>query len=481
MSTCCAAARAAPAAISARPRRTMHPPWRRRPRGAMLFAPLAAAWLCCLPSLTTGVEIVCSVASQPGAQGDNHTVNTAAFRNAAACCAGRGRPGSRAVLLVPAGVWLTGAFNLSSHTELRLMAGATVAAVHSLSRQQYPAVSPFPSYGHCRDGTPKGVPPYTARTEAVISAFDATDVVISGAGSMDRSESVIDGRGCWWWRQFLSKQLRQCRPQLINFVNCTGIELSGFTARDPPFWNIHLWNSSRAHLHDMRIHATKHPSCAPGLFAANSDGLDVDSSCDVLVERVFIQADDDAVAIKSGMNAPGRAFGVPTERVLVRDSVLISNDFAIGSECSGGCADITLQDSRMSDSNGSAIDLLRVKSAVGRGGYIRNILVSNVTVQALRDSARPPDGFRFDLEGSGTPTDNITVQNVFIQDASGIAGQFYGDQLSGGLRGLRLENVTVGNSSGGWVCHNVVHPVFINVQPPPKAAGGCVPRVDGRD
>ena len=52
------------------------------------------------------------------------------------------------------------------------------------------------------------------------------------------------------------------------------------------------------HIHDLRIHADQHPSCgAPGeeVRAVNSDGIDVDSSQDVLIERVHIEADDDAV------------------------------------------------------------------------------------------------------------------------------------------------------------------------------------------
>jgi hypothetical protein len=72
---------------------------------------------------------ICNVAADYGAWGDNRTVNTPAFRAAAAACAGAGTAKQRAVVLVPPGVFLTGAFNLSSHTELRLQRGATVAAV----------------------------------------------------------------------------------------------------------------------------------------------------------------------------------------------------------------------------------------------------------------------------------------------------------------------------------------------------------------
>ena len=59
--------------------------------------------------------------------------------------------------------------------------------------------------------------------------------------------------------------------------------------------------------------------------------------------------------------------------------MLNSHGFAIGSECSGGCEDIVLKDSVVSDAVGSSNFLLIIKSAPGREGYIRNVLLQNVT------------------------------------------------------------------------------------------------------
>ena len=98
------------------------------------------------------------------------------------------------------------------------------------------------------------------------------------------------------------------------------------------------------------------------------------------------------VAIKSGKQCFGSKYNVPTRNVTVRDCQLISNDFAIGSECSGGCEDIVLRDSVMSmadsDANTGCIDILRVKSSgrPGCAGFIRNILVKNVYSAAVRNS-----------------------------------------------------------------------------------------------
>ena len=98
------------------------------------------------------------------------------------------------------------------------------------------------------------------------------------------------------------------------------------------------------------------------------------------------------MAIKSGKQCFGSKFNVPTRNVTVRNCQLISNDFAIGSECSGGCEDIVLRDSVMStadsDANTGCIDILRVKSSgrPGCAGFIRNILVKNVYSAAVRNS-----------------------------------------------------------------------------------------------
>ena len=151
------------------------------------------------PDGSTGTSAVCSVVAH-GARGDNRTLNTAAFRSACAACAGRGTAAQRAVVLVPPGIYITGAFNLSSNTELRLQRGATVAAVASLDRREWPAVAPFPSYGTCRDGPCEYVSPGVAkpawclaRTQALVSAYHAENVAIVGEGSAQ--DSFIDGRG----------------------------------------------------------------------------------------------------------------------------------------------------------------------------------------------------------------------------------------------------------------------------------------------
>lgn len=62
-----------------------------------------------------------------GGVGDGHTLNTEAFTSAVAWIEQRNAPGG-ALLYIPPGVWLTGAFNLTSHMTLFLAKGAVVKA-----------------------------------------------------------------------------------------------------------------------------------------------------------------------------------------------------------------------------------------------------------------------------------------------------------------------------------------------------------------
>ena len=60
-----------------------------------------------------------------------------------------------------------------------------------------------------------------------------------------------------------------------------------------------------------------------------------------------------------------------------------------------------------------------------------------------------------------------------VEFAAGIAGQFYGTSASVPIRGLVLRNVTVANSSGGWVCRHVEDSVFEEFYPVVDSKGGC--------
>ncbi|KAG8363303.1 hypothetical protein BUALT_Bualt19G0008200 [Buddleja alternifolia] len=83
-----------------------------------------------------------------GGVGDGKTLNTQAFKQAVDHLSQYASDGG-AQLFVPAGNWLTGSFNLTSHFTLYLHKDAVLLASQDITT--WPVVDPLPSYGHGRD------------------------------------------------------------------------------------------------------------------------------------------------------------------------------------------------------------------------------------------------------------------------------------------------------------------------------------------
>ncbi|CAE8611824.1 unnamed protein product [Polarella glacialis] len=208
----------------------------------------------------------------------------------------------------------------------------------------YPQIAPLPSYGWSRDvncfdesrlvnGTVVGV----LRYSPVIGAFHARNVTLHGGGS-------IDGQGQSWYDFCNAHRLLAGRPRLVEFNNCSEMRVHSLVLRDSPFWTVHVVYSNSVHISSLEIYAPEN--------ARNTDGVNADSSRDVLIEDCFIA---DGVTLKSGKDLPGIALGLPLENVLVRNITSPKNSLggvAIGSEMSGGIRNVTVIDSRFHGEGG---------------------------------------------------------------------------------------------------------------------------------
>lgn len=68
-----------------------------------------------------------------------------------------------------------------------------------------------------------------------------------------------------------------------------------------------------------------------------------DSCSNTRIEDCFIVSGDDCVAVKSGWDEYGIAFGMPTKYLIIKNLTCISPDsavIALGSEMSGGIQDV---------------------------------------------------------------------------------------------------------------------------------------------
>ncbi|KAK5829996.1 probable polygalacturonase [Gossypium arboreum] len=295
-----------------------------------------------------------------GGVGDGVADETAAFERAILAISKFGKRGG-AQLNVPPGKWLTAPFNLTSHMTLFLAEDAEILGIQDEKR--WALMPPLPSYGYGREHN-------GSRYGSLIHGQNLRDLVITG------HNGTINGQGQSWWKKYRQKLLNHSRGPLVQIMWSSDIVISDITLRDSPFWTFHPYDCKNVTVRNVTI-------LAPIFEAPNTDGIDPDSCEDMVIEDCYISVGDDAVAIKSGWDQYGIAYGRPSRNILIRNLIvrsMVSAGISIGSEMSGGVSNVTVENAVVWSSRRA----VRIKTAVGRGGYVRDITYRNLTFDNAR-------------------------------------------------------------------------------------------------
>jgi polygalacturonase len=293
-----------------------------------------------------------------GAQPNGETNSTKAIQQAIDACSAAG---GGVVTLAP-GPYVTGALFLKSNVHLRLDPGVTLLG--SQDDADYPSL-------------PTRVAGLEMRwPAALININDQHNVKISGGG-------IIDGRGQKWWDRYWTlrksyepRGLRWAsdydaeRVRLMVVWQSADVTIDNLSLQRAGFWTLQVVYSEHVTVDRIRISDNAGPS---------TDGVDIDSSRYVLVSRCDIDNNDDDICLKAGRDADGLRVNRPTEYVLIRDNVTRRGGGVIsfGSETSGGIRHVVaLHNHGIGTSEG-----VRFKSARTRGGFIEDILISDLKLE----------------------------------------------------------------------------------------------------
>lgn len=388
-----------------------------------------------------------------GAVGNGQTLNTTSFAKAIAGCAGAG--GGQ--VLVPAGKWLTGAIRLRSNVNLHLQEGAEIH--FSDDPQDYlPVVFTRWAGFEVMNYSP------------LIYANGCENIAVTGSGKL-----YGHGKKWWPWNQRLDEinkvgprlQVQSSkgippekriygstedglRPQFISPINCRNVLLEGFTIADPgPFWTIQFLYCENVIARGLTLHTKGGP---------NTDGIDLDSTRNALVEYCLLDVGDDAVCLKSGCNEDGWRVGKATENVVVRHITALSchGGIVIGSEMSGCVRNVLAQDCLYDGSERG----IRLKSNASRGGVVENLWYRNITMRNIRNEAillqSNYGAWAACKNATNYPTfRNITIENV-VCDGADRAVDIQGTAQKA-IENVTLENVFIKARQGmrfNWV-HNL--------------------------
>ena len=364
-----------------------------------------------LPDSSNAVSIADYGAKPDGSK------STDAINRAIAECSAKG--GGR--VLVPSGIWTTGALVLKSGVELHLAADAVLAFAEG--PDDYPLL-PSPKGYDERNGK---------RPAPFIRADGATNIAITGRGE-------LRGNVKYWFRR---DRLGHSRPGFVWFDSCRNILISDVKIRQSAFWTIHTRLCTDVVLRRLDVECVRDIAHT----YTNTDGVDIDSCSKVLIEDCTFDQDDDVICMKSGKNETGRRLGVPTEFVAVRRCTARRGHglLAAGSELSGGIRNIYMTDCHV---DGEVDFFLRIKTNRARGGFAHDITVENISgkrvkYETFRIETDYPESGGVKKPYFFTDIENITVRNLRCGSAhDGISLKGFAEHPA---RNVRVEDVAIGS------------------------------------
>lgn len=330
-------------------------------------------------------------------------------------------------VIIPKGIWNTGAIELKSHVNLVLEEGATLH--FAFETKLYPLVRTSWEGLACWNYSP------------CIYAYKATDIAITGKGT-------IDGGGnndtFWQWngsprfgyKEGVTKESQKLgsrskllkmaedgvpfderkfgmgyglRPQLVNMVHCERILIKDVKMINSPFWVIHPLLSKNITVDGVYVWNE----------GPNGDGCDPEACENVLIQNCVFHTGDDCIAIKSGRNNDGRLWNQPSKNIIIRNCKMEDGHggVVIGSEISGGCENVYAENCVMDSPHLERI--LRIKTNNCRGGQVQNINMRNVVVGQCKEAVVK---INLDYErkeicyrGFEPIVNNVNVENVTCQ------------------------------------------------------------------
>ena len=392
------------------------------------------------------------IISEHGAVGDGKTLNTQAIQTAIDNCAKAGG----GTVVVPKGVFLTGAIFLKQGVNLCVDENGVLKG--SQNTNDYPWID-------------TRIAGFEMKWPAALVNGDGlTNVQITGKGT-------IDGSGEPWWRKYWSVRAAEKdgidphfkvpRPRLVHIIRSEKILVKDVTLKDSAFWNLQL-----TYCDDVEVRGIKVRVPGGKLRAASTDGIDVDSTRNILIADCDIECDDDGICLKSGRDADGLRVNRPTENVVIRNCVVNRGGglVVIGSETSGGIRHVRVENCR---AGRACEEVVRFKTRVGRGGVVEDIVYDNIQADGVRQvfsfnmdafsTTWLPEQFRIPPPADkGTPVfRNITVRNLSAKNCDS-AGRIVG-LFGSPIVNLKLENVDIQNATKGFVVKNTREFQCVNV------------------
>lgn len=367
-----------------------------------------------------------------GAIGDGQTENAISIQKAidAASKAGGG------VVLFPAGVYLTTTIFIKDNVTLHLKKGAVIKG--STDYDAYPSdIEPlYETFLLRKDRYP---------SRALILGMGVNNVAIEGEGT-------IDGNG----DHPRLRLKRMASINLIRFVSCKNVRVEGLGEK------LKIVNASHWALQPINVDGLLVRNVHIVNYGGNTpDGLPICDSRNVLVDDCRVEADDDAITLKSGTPE------LLIENITIKNTTMVSRvcGFKFGPQTFGGFKNITITGCHFEGATKPPATQYDphhgVFINVSNGGYIDGVLVENCTANNIPSTLSVYLGSvkedywltwwpgKKEAKGFGSIR-NVTFRNIKATDM-GQFGIMVEGRADSKIENVLFENVQIASRGGGNV------------------------------
>lgn len=380
-----------------------------------------------------------------GAKPNDQIVNNAVFINSAIdSCSNNGG----GIVVVDGGAYTSGTIYLKNNVVLYITKDSSIIASHNTDD-------------------------YT--DNALVYAENCENIGVIGPGKIcgegnyfslkpylqPKTEPFNKTLDVWDLRQEYRKRIRFPHKSkygyLLYFKNCNRIKLYNLILENSAMWTVNANSSNDINISNVVINNNRH--------VANTDGIDVCGSSNVIIKNCFVSTADDGIVLKNNMslstsgddglkvkNNLDVACKHGMSNIYIHDCEVISctNAFKIGTETSLDISDVTVENCKfyLTDIYPAGVSGISIESC--DGANVSNINISNIKMNSMacplfirlcnRNGDNKPE-----LDGRGK-IENIKIKNISAKNVEipimimGIPSQK--------IRDIKLDNFDIKYADG---------------------------------
>jgi len=338
------------------------------------------------------------------------------------------------VVVIPEGVYKSGALFFKQGTNLYLSRGAVLLGSESIV--DFPVV--------------------TTRIEGEVCKYFPALINVDGLDGFTMcGPGTVDGNGSPYWQAFrIRRQWNpKCtnkdeqRPRLLHVSNSRNVTIAEATLQNSPFWTCHVYKTEYIKIIGLRIYSPVSP-----IRSASADGIDLDVCSNVHVKGCRITVNDDAVCFKGGKGpwADQDPNNGPNTNILVEECFF---DHTTGScvTCGSECIrthNIIIRNCTVEEGQ----SLLQLKMRPDTPQHYEYIVIDGVTGSCRNVLSVAPWRQFFDLKDrKDIPRsygEHITLKNLDLECKSFANIRPQPDEFS--LNDITFENVKVSTPEPEW-------------------------------